>query len=367
MVVQVPLDDYGYANARVRAMTARLLDEHVYQQILEAPDYHSAIGVLEDTEYAKEVEEAVLEGINPTNIDRALTKNMIRNFDRIKHFISGRPHELIEILLSRWDLYNVKTILRGKRALVPNTEIERNLVPIGFLDMTVLGEIVRQPDLRSALDAVVVFSMEWPIPYGRAITSTLPEFLREHDLSIVETALDQLHYRHVISQARGKDVNSALVRKVIAMEIDVINIMNLLRLCGLELAKEGALKYFLPHGSLSQEEYVRIMGLGQPEAVAGELMRVLPQYREPISLGMRQFDEKGESAVLDELEKHVIKTCIHLTRDPLGIGVIIRYMWLKYLEVMNLRIIIRGKSIGLIESQIRKELFLFDEVLRKSA
>lgn len=366
-MIQVPLEDYGYANARVRAMMARLLDEQVYRQILEAPDYHSAIGVLEDTEYAKDVEEAVLEGINPTNIDRALTKNLIRNFDRIKHFISGRPHELIEVLLSRWDLYNVKTILRGKRALVPSIEIERNLVPIGFLDMTVLGEIIRQPDLRSALDAMVVFSMEWPIPYGRAISASLAEFLHEHDLSIVETALDQLHYRHVISKVKGKDVNSVLVRKVISMEIDVINILNLLRLCGLELEKERASGYFIPEGTLARDEFLRILFLGQPEQVAQEIMRVLPQYREPVSLGMRSFDEKGESAVLDELEKHVIRTCINLTRDPLGIGVIIKYMWLKYLEVLNLRIIIRGKSIGLIESQIRKELFLFDEVLAKSA
>lgn len=366
-MIQVPLEDYGYANARVRAMMARLLDEHVFRQVLEAPDYHTALGVLEDTEYAKDVEEAVLEGINPTNIDRALTRNLARNFDRIKHFISGRPHELIDVLLSRWDLYNVKTILRGKRALVPNQEIERNLVPIGFLDMTTLGEIIRQPDLRSALDAVVVFSLEWPIPYGRAVTSTLSEFLHEHDLSIVEAALDRLHYRHVTSMVRGRDVNSTLVRRVITMEIDVIDVVNILRLCGLEVEKERALRFFIPGGSLTGDEFLRILYLGQPETVATELIRVMPQYRDPLSAGMRQFDEKGEAAVLDELEKYMIRTCIHLTKDPLGIGVIIKYMWKKYLEVLNLRIIIRGKSIGLIESQIRKELFLVDEVLKESA
>lgn len=366
-MIQVPLEDYGYANARVRAMMARLLDEYVFRQLLEAPDYHSALGVLEDTEYAREVEEAALEGINPTNIDRALTRNLARNFDRIKHFISGRPQELINVLLSRWDLYNLKTVLRGKRALVPNPEIERNLVPIGFLDMITLGEIIHQPDLRSVLDAVVVFSLEWPIPYGRAITATLAEFLYEYDLSIVETALDQLHYRYVTSMVRGRDLNSTLVRQVITMEIDIIDVVNLLRLCGLELDSERALRFFIPEGSLSRDEFINILSQGQPEAVAEEVVRLMPQYREPIFAGMKQFDEKGETAVQDEMEKHMIRTCIHLTRDPLGIGVIIKYMWKKYLEVLNLRIIIRGKSIGLIESQIRKELFLVDEVLRESA
>ena len=31
-------------------------------------------------------------------------------------------------------------------------------------------------------------------------------------------------------------------------------------------------------------------------------------------------------------------------------------MWRKYMEVANMRVIMRGKSIGLIESQIRKEM-----------
>jgi vacuolar-type H+-ATPase subunit C/Vma6 len=72
------------------------------------------------------------------------------------------------------------------------------------------------------------------------------------------------------------------------------------------------------------------------------------------------FDEKGESAFEEEMEKYNIGTCLKMSEDPLGIGVIIKYMWKKYLEIINLRIIIRGKSIGLIESQIRKELFMWE-------
>ncbi|MBC7246229.1 MAG: V-type ATPase subunit [Actinobacteria bacterium] len=361
-MVQVPLKDYSYANARVRAMTSRLLDRGVFKELLAAPDYNRALGVLEDTEYGEDIEQFMLEGARPTIIDRAFNRNLARNFAKIKDFFIGRPHELVNALLSRWDPYNLKTIMRGMRALVPKQEIARNLVPIGALDEVVLGEIINQPDLRASLDAIMVFSREWWIPYGRAISEHLTEYLREHDLSVLEIALDKLHYREIAGKLRGGDANTALVREVARMEVDSINIVNLIRICGLDLQAARAEDYFIPGGTLEEgAEFARIMALGQPEAVCEALLRRLPEYRAALQKAWRNFEEKGEGAFEDELEVHVIERCLGMSKDPLGIGVIIDYMWRKYLEITNLRVIMRGKSIGLIESQIRKELLLWED------
>lgn len=360
-MVQVPLKDYSYANARVRAMKARLLDDSVYKSLLDAPDYNRAIAVLEETEYAEDIEHFVMEGARPTIMDRAFNRNFIRNFTKIREFFTGKPQEMVGALLSRWDPYNLKTIMRGMRALIPKTEIMRNLVPIGFLDEVTLEEIVSQPDLRASLDAIVMFSSEWRIPYGQAISAHLAEYLREHDLSILEMALDKLHYDKITRLLRSGDANSALVREVVTMEVDAINIANLMRICGLELTGTRAEDYFVPGGTLpTAKEFASLMGLGQPEKVYEALLTKTP-YRKALEAAWSRFDEKGESAFEDEMDKHVIESCLKMSKDPLGIGVIIEYMWKKYLEITNLRIILRGKSIGLIESQIRKELFVLDK------
>ena len=343
-------------------MTGRLLDRTVYKELLDAPDYNRALGVLEDTDYGGDLEHFMLEGARPTTVDRALNRNLARNFKKIKDFFTGKPLELVNCLLSRWDLYNLKTIMRGKRALVPNQEITRNLVPIGALDEAVLGEIINQPDLRASLDAMVVFSIEWPIRYGQAITASLTEYLREHDLAVLEMALDKFHYRQVIGLLKGGDANTALVREVVGMEVDTLNINTVMRICGLELKERRPEDFFIPGGSIEGPEvFVRLMGGGQPEEAYNNLLHRFPQYREPLQKAWSRFEEKGESAFQDEMEKHMIVRCLGMSKDPLGIGVIIEYMWKKYLEVTNLRIIMRGKSIGLIESQIRKELYLWDE------
>jgi V/A-type H+-transporting ATPase subunit C len=359
-MVQVPLKDYTYANARVRAMKARLLDQAVFKSLLEAPDYNRAIAVLEETEYGEDIEHFMMEGARPTTMDRAFNRNFVRNFTRIKEFFMGKPEEMVGALLARWDLYNLKTIIRGMRALIPKTEIMRNLVPIGFLDQVVLEEIVTQPDLRASLDAIVMFSRQWRISYGQAITAHLAEYLREHDLSILEVALDELHYEKMTVLLRSGDANTQLVREVVKMEVDAINIVTLMRICGLELAHAKSEDYFVPGGTIATaKEFARVMELGQPEKVYEALLTKTP-YRKALEAAWRNFDEKGESAFEDEIEKHIMEACLKMSKDPLGIGVIIEYMWKKYLEITNLRIILRGKSIGLIESQIRKELFVWE-------
>ncbi|MDY6796897.1 MAG: V-type ATPase subunit [Actinomycetota bacterium] len=359
-MVQVPLKEYTYANSRVRAMASRLLDETTFQQVIEASDYNRALGVLEDTEYGPDIEEAILEGFRPTSIDRAFNHNLMRNFNKIKDFFIGRPEELLKALLSRWDLYNLKTILRGMRALVPKAEITRNLVPIGALDLVVLEEILNQPDLRASLDAIVMFSPQWMIPYGQAITAVMPRYLQKNDLAMIETSLDEFHYKRVSSVVKGGDSNSKLVRRVVDMEIDIINITTLLRICGLELEEKEAGSYYIPGGILSSDDFDRILQRKRVEDLVDVLISETP-YGEPLRRAEKSFEEKGESVFQDELDKFMIRKCLHITAEPLGIGIIIMYIWRKYLEIKNLRIIIRGKSIGLIESQIRKELVLMDE------
>ncbi len=357
-MVQVPLKDYSYANARVRAMNARLLEDSMYKSLLDAPDYNRAIAVLEGTEYGEDIEHFMMEGARPTILDRAFNRNFVRNFAKIKDFFMGRPEEMVNILLSRWDLYNLKTILRGMRALVPKAEIVRNLVPIGELDQVVLEEIVNQPDLRASLDATVMFSLQWSIPYGQAIAKNLTEYLREQDLSVLELALDKLHYGAVTGMLKRSDPDTQLVREMVRMEVDAINIVSLMRACGLELSGKKAEDYFVPGGTLeTAKKYVAMMELGQPEKVYEALLGKTP-YRKALEAAWAVFDQRGDSAFEDEMQKHIIREGMKMSKDPLGIGVIIEYMWRKHLEITNLRIILRGKSIGLIESQIRKELFM---------
>jgi V/A-type H+-transporting ATPase subunit C len=62
-----------------------------------------------------------------------------------------------------------------------------------------------------------------------------------------------------------------------------------------------------------------------------------------------------ERALEDYLMRKALSTAVG---DPLGVGVIIGYLWAKQNEVTNLRIIVKGLSVGMPEDRVRKELIL---------
>ena len=358
-MVRVPLKDYAYANARVRAMSARLLDEQAFSRLLSAPDYNHFLSELDETAYGPDVEQALIEGIQVTQVDRAFNRNLAREFNKIKDFFEGRPRDLVCAVLSRWDLYNLKTILRGKQAVVPNSEIVRNLVPIGYLDGVLLEEIANQPDLRSAVDIIANFSKGWRINYGAALMGSMREYLHEHDLAILEASMDKEHYREAMKVARGEDSSGGKVLRMIRLEIDAANHITLLRLSGTSPEKSQLNRYFLEGGDLDFKGFLRLSRAKDEEELIG-LLPARDEFKPALQRGLALLDERGYAAFQDELDLYLVRQAVKLDDNPLDIGVIIRYMWRKYVEITNLRIIMRGKSIGMIESQIRKEMLALE-------
>jgi V/A-type H+-transporting ATPase subunit C len=59
------------------------------------------------------------------------------------------------------------------------------------------------------------------------------------------------------------------------------------------------------------------------------------------------------------LEDFLMRRALSLgTGDPLGVGVSIAYLWAKQNEITNLRIIVKGKAVGMPVDRVRRELIL---------
>jgi vacuolar-type H+-ATPase subunit C/Vma6 len=65
--------------------------------------------------------------------------------------------------------------------------------------------------------------------------------------------------------------------------------------------------------------------------------------------GFAGFERFSEMAILQRLKRAA-------QHEGLGIALLMHYAWLKYNEVMNLRMIARGLDIHLAPSRIREEL-----------
>ncbi len=56
---------------------------------------------------------------------------------------------LIGAYLMRWDVWNIKSILRGKFSGASDEEIRETLVPAGSMRSDTLNELIKKPDIRT--------------------------------------------------------------------------------------------------------------------------------------------------------------------------------------------------------------------------
>jgi V/A-type H+/Na+-transporting ATPase subunit C len=345
--------DYGYVNARIHGMRSRLLDRNTLEDLIFQPDLDSLIADLEKTPYKEDIVEAKVLYSGVLCIEYALRKNFTKTFRKILGFVKGSEAErYIRIFLHRWDVQNIKTILRGKNIHVTNEEILDCLVPAGELDEVTLTELIRQPDIRAVIDMLAT----WGIVYSKPLTEKYREFLEKEDLAILECALDKYYYQEALETVKTKSYNNALIRNILMTEIDVVNLKTSLRMIRDHVDWEQAQEFLIEGGKeFDPDTLHHLMSLRGIEEVLKELQQT--PYRFLADVPENAIKTQKISVLEKQLEKFLIrKGTSAFQGDPLSVASVIGYFWSKYNEITNIRIISRCKTADLPDEQLKEEL-----------
>ena len=83
-------------------------------------------------------------------------------------------------------------------------------------------------------------------------------------------------------------------------------------------------------------------------------------YGSPIEEVALKYIEKGSISVFERaLEDYLFRKAFATGKgNPLGIGLMISYLWAKANEVTNLRIVVKGVSVGMPVGRMREELIV---------
>ena len=345
--------DWGYINARMRGMKSRLLDRHAIDNLVLQPDLESLIAELEKTPYKDDIIEAKVRYSGVLCIEYALRKNFTKTFRKILSFVKQEEAEkYITIFLHRWDVQNIKTILRGKNIHITNEEILDCLVPAGELDEATLIELVRQPDIRAVIDMLAT----WKIVYAKPLTEEFPAFAKSGDLALLECALDEYYYTDALRQVKNPSYNNGLIRNIIMLEIDVVNLRTILRMIRDHVDYQEAKKYLISGGKeFDQRQLDHLLTLHSIEEVVEEL-KTTP-YRFIADLPPPAMRTQKISVIEKQLEKFLVQKGVNsFLGDPLSVASVIGYFWAKYNEITNIRIISRCKTADFPLEQLKEEL-----------
>jgi V/A-type H+-transporting ATPase subunit C len=350
MVVRV---DYDYVNARIRGMKSRLLEHSAFETLIRKPDVESIIAELGNTAYKEEIDKASVQYSGIMCIEVALRKDFTNAFRKIYGYLEGEDAErYIKILLGRWDIQNIKTILRGKSIHVTSAEIHECLVPAGELDDTTLIELIKQPDVKAVIDLLAT----WRIDYAIPLTRHFKEYSEKRDIAVLEYAIDRFYYENALAAVKGDSYDDRIIREMVMTEIDVTNIKNVLRIIRDKIEIEEAQNYLIDGGiSLDIE---KLLAMVIPGTLAGAIKQLETTPYSFFSKVPEEDFKAGKISVFEkELEKYLVKRgIIRFLGDPLSIAIPIGYVWAKYNEVTNIRIIARCKTADVPEDELREEL-----------
>jgi len=352
MVVRVNVE-YDYINARIKGMKSRLLAPPVFESLILKPDVESIIAELENTSYKVEIERATIQYSGIKCLEVALRNDFTRAFRKILGYMKeGESETYIKILLSRWDIQNIKTILRGKNIHLTSAEIIECLVPAGQLDDTTLIELIKQPDVKAVIDLLAT----WGIEYAKPLTRNFKEYSEKRDLSVLEYAIDKFYFENALDKLSEKSYDDRILLDMITMEIDVTNIKNVLTMIRDRIDIEEAEIFLITGGQrLNIERLITMIRTGTLEG-AIKFLDTTP-YNFLSELPAHVFRTEKISVIEKELEKYLIKRGIsRFLGDPLSIAVAVGYVWAKYNEITNIRIIARCKTADITEKEIREEL-----------
>jgi V/A-type H+-transporting ATPase subunit C len=332
---------YAYITGRVRAMKTKLIPVEMYPR-MQSMDASEIARYLEETQYKDEIDALAKDYSGTELIEHATFANLAKTYRKLLDVSIDEPQFMILEYLRRWDIWNIKTVLRGKFSGATEAEIMKYLVPAGELDTEFLDGLCKKGSVQEVISAFD----------GTDYSSALAQF-DGNNLASLENALDKLYYFRMERAVGGTlSVGGGLLLKYVRREIDIRNLITLFRMNRAGVEATVIQENLIPGGKL-HEELSRMAG--QP---FGEFLRGLEGYPFWSSISdIATADIDAISRIEARLKAYLVRYAWALSNyHPLSILPVLGYMVSKDTEVANIRKIVRGKEAGLpaeiIEEQV---------------
>ncbi|MHC1598083.1 MAG: V-type ATPase subunit [Candidatus Methanofastidiosia archaeon] len=323
-------ENHAYLNARISAMKSKLIPMISYQKMLlmELPEVTRYIS---EGEYRRDITELSRSFRGIDLIEYSLNLNLARTYQKLIDLSAGKTHDIIKLYMKRWDIENIKSILRGRLSDVNSKEIAETLIPVGELKFSYLISLTKKDydTIKKELENKNI------IPSGYA------------SLSELESELDKNYYAemlHVIKTHKEKELEQYILR-----EIDMHNLKILLRLKKENAPFERIVNEIMPLGRKVTPGYIiKCKDLTFEETVSN-IKKLFPtlQFRSGDSIAIIEQEVDKSLILYGEKISH-----LHMFSPLASLGFILR----KYMEILNLRLIIRGKQLNIPPKTIERML-----------
>jgi len=346
------IEDYGYLNARVRGMSSRLLAADLYPALMEVEGLEAFADRLSESPlYRKHIERerAASGGLDIQSVETTLLATYAEDVGKVQHISAGSPRRLIDLHLTRYDLHNVRTLVRGLACGRASAEIVGGTIPLGSFRWAELEELARAETVQGLAATLVT----WGLSFGEILRQSLKAHGLEEDMLAFDVALDGAYYPWAVEGA-GSIPGGRDLADVLAAEVDLRNIVTLLKLARQGVGVDETLPLVVRGGALSERR------LAELAAATGLRDALEVVARTPYAEALHDVEIVSAQQVTGTergVEQLLVRNFGKLFRkDPLGFSTILGYLWRRHAEYTDLRLVAHGLAFGLSMASIRPQL-----------
>ncbi len=345
--------ELDYLNSRVRAQIGRLLRRPDYEPLLAAQSEDEYAARLAATAYGPylSVAGARFERTEDV-ISGALTESLSDAIARLRKYAPPPAHALLKALFTTWEVYNLKAVIRGLARGIPREDVRRAFIPAGDFDRAALNTLLKAKDIPDMLR----FLETWASPYAGPVREGVADFLRNGSINTIEIKLDLFGYALALShlgRARGE---ARLIRELIALRIDIRNVVTLFNIAGQSYTAEAVDGFFIKGGTrLAESVFLELASVKDRQELIARLSDEIND--KPMAAILAETEPKGAAMLEERLEAMAEKRLRRLSMvEPLSIAVAAAYLYMKVREVRNLRLLERAAAFHIPEDTVGEML-----------
>src|SRR3989344_5667024 len=343
------LGRYPYTYVRTSVMKSLLFKKEDYQKMMKM-GFSEIAKYMQDSNYKKEINELATSHSGSDLLELALNRNLANSYKKLLRISPNTLGMLVKAYVKIKDVEDIKTIIRGKLTNASQAEILNSITEAGLLDHAFLMSLLKKDSIEEVLKANRMIELS-------AFKDGLKELKEKNSIVAIENAMDKYYYSSLAEFSKTIPKQGNLFRNFIQKEIDAMNMLTLFRLKKAKFNKERIKTFMVsPSGKIKMSKLADLANVED----FGELAKAFSktEYGNVVSEGIEEYKKTGSLIKLETgLYKHVLRqSMLMLHQHPLSVDVILGYMFAKEIEIRNLKIIIKGKQLGLKEDFIENQL-----------
>lgn len=328
------LPSASYLDTRLSIMAADLLPEPALRELIEQPldsGICRTLGVEPD-----------IAGDSALLVEHALARQLLTDLAVVLRPLTGAARDFFGFWARRFELANLKTLIRGKLRHLPAQEIERQFHETPGFTRLPMDRLLRTEDVTELLRQIEAG------PYGAIARQARHALEERHDSVVLEAVIDQRYYLGLARRAnRLPDPDRKALNRLLGAQLDRLNLGWLLRYrLAYGLSPTEAYYYLIGHGRLlRRDDLLELVEMN-------DLASVLAALPEP--LAQRLADAPDTFTVEARMQAWVREQASELLRSngPTAARAL-AYLVLRDSQLRRLRAVLQGKRLELDEQLIR--------------